>query len=120
MKKTPAPEVHGLYRRIDLETLDGRTRLGRAAKEIQAELKAYVGQGSVITDVLINQIVYKVLRLRLYQSNNFDNPDDFEAAHYLPLSNSLRLDLQELARQTGETRPPSLDEYLSGLERASR
>jgi len=111
------PEIHGLYRQIDLETLDGRTRLGKAAKEVKAELKAYVGRGTIVTDMLIDQIVYKLLRLKLYQARNVYNAKDFEAAHFLPLSNSLRLDLQELSRQVGQGRPPSLDEYLSGLDK---
>lgn len=113
-------EIHGLYRKIDLATLDGRTILGRAAKEIKAELQAFVGTGSVITDLLIQQIVYKTLRLKLYQGNNLDNPVDFEAAHFLPLANSLRLDLQELAKQAGQSKPPSLDDYLNGLQGASK
>lgn len=113
-------EIHGLYRKIDLATLDGRTILGRAAKEIKADLQAFVGAGSIITELLITQIVYKTLRLKLYQGNNFNNPIDFEAAHFLPLANSLRLDLQELAKQAGQAKPPSLDDYLAGLQEAGK
>jgi hypothetical protein len=113
-------ETHGLYKKIDLSTLDGRTKLGRAAKEIQTDLQNFVGKGNVVTDLLITQIIYKALRLQLYQGNNFDNPKDSEVAHFIPLSNSLRLDLQELARLAGEARPPSLDDYLKGLKEAGK
>ncbi len=116
-KEVHGNEVHGLYRKIDLSTLDGRTRLGKAAKEIQADLKAYAGKGTVITDILIDQITYKLLRLKLYQARNIYNNKDYECAHALPLSNSLRLDMQELAKQVGEAKAPmSLEDYLQGLE----
>lgn len=109
-------EVHGLYSKLDLSTIDGRTRLGKIANNIRSDLQEYVGDGTAISGILIEQILYKFIRISMYQANQLTIEDYSEKQHYIPLSNSLRLDLQELARQAGEAKPPSLEDYLSNME----
>ena len=124
--KTDSPNPHlktGFYRKkIDLHRVNGRTKLGRAVREITRQLREYVGTGgNITTELLAQRVVYKVLRLSFYEKKKLSNLEDFmEADHYIPLCNSLRLDLRALSAMIGEERPPSLQDYLNSLRNAER
>lgn len=111
----PVPRNNaGFYSKIDLESIDGRTTLGKAVKEIKTQLRDYVGDNrTLVAEILIGRIAYKVVRLCRYEINNLENPHDTEVPHFLPLSNSLRLDLVALQQMAAATKPPSLDDFLS-------
>lgn len=104
----------GFYREIDIESLDARTYLGKSVQLLKSELRAYVGQSNAATELLISRITYKVIKLSLYEAACLQNPENREAPHYLPMANSLRLDLQALAGMAGQAKPPDLEDYLRG------
>lgn len=88
---------HGLFQRIDIDGIDGRTKLAKMAKEIEATFTDYGRHDSPEAAVLIKQITQKILRLEIFYANmepsgSLDLPPAF-----LPLTNSLRLDMQRLA-----------------------
>ena len=71
-------------------------------------------------NVLINQIVYKTLRLELFSSWDMATGEGTPTAisHYIVLSNSLRNDLNALIAMTGRQLParvPDLQEYLKKI-----
>jgi len=79
---------------------------------LQERLRDFVGVSNAVTDLLIHRILYKSLRLSMYETSKILDDPFQEADHYLPMSNSLRLDLTALASMAGKKRPPSLDDYL--------
>ena len=101
---------HGLY--IDVANIKRNTRAGVAIDTIKKALREWVGEGTAGTELLIQRIAYKVVRLSMYEASRYDDPDLDEAAIYLPMSNSLRLDLAALSSMAGRGRPPDLQEYL--------
>jgi hypothetical protein len=75
-------------------------------------LREYAGDNcDIATELLIGEIGYKIVKLRLYQMNMLESRE--EAAHYLPMSNSVRLDLKELREVVGKQQAPDLREFLS-------
>jgi len=105
---------HSLYKRIDLSAIDKRTALGKTIEIIKRELRDYVNGGSIVSELLTQRIVYKVVKLSLYEVNQLTNRERPEADHYLPMSNSLRLDLAMLKQLSGKAKGPSLEKYLQG------
>jgi len=114
-KKRKIPtRKHHFYAAIDLNYIDQRTTLGSVVKILQDELRAYVGEPNVVTDALSHRIIYKIVRCSLYETGQLqkDAAVNEEADHYLSMTNSLRSDLQLLARFAGKSKPPNLDDYL--------
>ena len=113
-KNKPKPwHGAGFYQHFDLEEIDGRTQLGKGIQALKTGLRAYLdGETTVVSELLIQRITYKAIKLAMYESTCLRDPTNEEAPHYLPLSNSLRLDLQALQALAGQSKPPSLDDYL--------
>jgi hypothetical protein len=109
----PGEIVHGLSRAINIGKIDGRTRLGQSVKALKRELRDYVGMPTIASELLIDVICYKVLRLYGYQRVMLMSPNAKEAHHYLPMANSLRLDLQALQSMAKAPAPPSLQAYIA-------
>jgi len=104
---------HGLYERLDLSGIDQRTIVGRVVKTLKKQLREYVGDGNAATEILIQRIAYKTLRCSRYEVNNLGSKQDVESDHYLPMSNSLRLDLQALAQLVGRVKGPDIEDYIN-------
>lgn len=105
---------HGLY--MDPADIDGRTRLGRTIRGIKDALREYKGESSIVSEMLIDRIVYKAIRLCLYEVNVLKDPNMVESDAYLPMANSLRLDLQALEKMVGTgKKAPDLNEYLKNV-----
>lgn len=103
---------HGL--RMDLSKLDGRTAPARAVKQILKELREYVGEGTVATELLLHRIAYKCVKLSMYEATKIDDMTAEESPAYIPLANSLRLDIQQLEKMVGSgSKAPDLQSYLS-------
>ena len=102
-----------------MNDLDQRTQIAIMARKTKKALQQFVGDNNAATEILIQQIVYKYLRLSIYTANNLENPEYWEAPHYLSMANSLRIDLQELTRQAGQAKPPSLDQYIEKIQKVS-
>lgn len=110
-KRTYQPT--GLYQKFDEQALDGRTTTARVIRELKKELQEYVGESTIAAEMLIVRIIYKHLRLSAYENAFIENPKHEEKQHYLPLANSLRLDLQTLKELAGQKKaPPDLNAYL--------
>jgi hypothetical protein len=101
-KRTYQPT--GLYKRLD--ELDGRTTTAKVIQVLRRELQAYVGESTIACEILINRIIYKHLRLTAYENTWIENPKHEEKQHYIPLANSLRLDLATLKEMSGQRKPP--------------
>lgn len=103
----------GLYKITDERSLDGRTTTAKVIRELKRELQEYVGQPTITAELLIQRIIYKHIRLSQYENAFVENPKSEEKMHYLPMSNSLRLDLQTLKDMVGQKKqPPDLQGYL--------
>jgi hypothetical protein len=104
------PPKTGLY--LDFRHLDGRSRLSKSIKYVKRELRAFVGENNIIAETLIQGIAYKFVRLVMYMANQVGE-DPGESDHFIPMSNSLRLDLQFLANLAGKPKQaPDLNRYL--------
>ena len=103
---------HRLYCEIDINKLDKRTKAGMAIMAIGDRLRDYVGVNNAVTDMLIQRILYKSLRLSMYETSKIFDDQFKEADHYLPMANSLRLDLTALAGMAGKPKAPDLNDYL--------
>jgi hypothetical protein len=102
----------GLRLRLEYDTLDGRTSTAKAVKAIRNDLRGFVGESNAAAEILISRISYKVLKLTLYELTSLQNLKNDELPHYLPLSNSCRLDLIALAQLAGKPKPMDLNAYL--------
>jgi len=107
----------GLYRKIEESQLDGRTLTAKLVRRLTEELRHYVevqtGEAPTITvQILIQRIVYKHVRLSNYENTVVTSDETAEAQHYVPLSNSLRLDLAQLMTIIKGDRGLGLDEML--------
>jgi len=105
---------HGLF--LELKDVDHRTKLGRSLKSLKNHLREYVGNPNPATELLIQRIAYKAIKLGLYESSALADLQNSESAQYLPLSESMRRDLLTL-RDLGATRqePVSYEEAMKLL-----
>lgn len=101
---------HGLY--LQLNGIDGRTRLGKTVAALRDVLREYVGSPTPVTELLVQRICYKSLRLGLYEASRLADLGEAEVDHYLPMSNSLRHDLALLATMAGKPKAPNLKKYI--------
>lgn len=118
---------HGLY--IDLERyrIDGRSALGQALSKSRAALAAIFpnGQPDPAANALISRIIYKSLKLEIFESWDMATGEASATAvsQYIVLSNSLRNDLATLMSMVDRKDPPKapdLHQYLSNLERVNK
>ena len=107
----------GLRLELAYDHLDGRTRVAKSIKAIRDDLRKYVGETSAVSEILISRISYKALKLSLYELSSLQNLENQEAHYYLPMANSLRLDLQALEVLTGRPQPPDLESYINAKYR---
>jgi hypothetical protein len=102
--------------RMNLEKLDKRTNEGKVVKQVLVMLREFIGIENInpLTEMLCHQITYKFVRLSMHQATMLSNRESKESAYYLPMSNSLRLDIGMLQQLIGTTQKlPDLSEYIS-------
>ena len=88
-------------------TPDGRAMVDASGTSI------YVGEVTPAAEVLIDNIIFKTIKIHMYQRACFETtPLEKLSKQYLPLSNSLRLDLLALSQLSGNPKPPDLQNYL--------
>ena len=109
-KRTGRPPEHALY--MDLTSIDGRTKVGKAINGLKSHLRDFVGEATPATEILIQRIAYKTVRLGLYEVAFLSSPGTKEKDHYLPMSNSLRLDLQALQMLSAKPKSPDLEQNI--------
>lgn len=105
---------HGLNLNFSLNQIDNRTKLGRAQKLLQDYLRAYVGESTIITELLLSRIIYKAIKCYYYENYDIEKKalDESAGKLYLAFTNSLRCDLAELNRLAAAPKEKTLMEYL--------
>lgn len=103
---------HGLYLDLRIGTVDERTSVGKAHKALMNHLRQFVGESTVITELLLSRITFKALKLYLYESEKLNKPLDDQISVYLSVSNSLRRDLAELGRFAAAPKEQDLANHL--------
>lgn len=105
---------HGMYLTFSLNKIDRRTSLGRAQQLLWDYLRAYVGECSVVTEMLLSRIIYKAIKCYHYENTDIKKKDlDLSAGKlYLAYTNSLRCDLAELNRMAAAPKEKDLMTYL--------
>jgi hypothetical protein len=103
---------HGLN--FSLNKIDNRTKLGRAQKLLQDYLRAYVGECTIITEMLLSRIIYKAIKCYYYENTDIEKKalDESAGKLYLAYTNSLRCDLAELNRLAAAPKEKDLMSYL--------
>lgn len=116
-RKHPS-ETHGLYCLVDVGLIDRRTRIGRTVKALKHEFRRYVGESDILTEALAQRIIYKIIKLSMYEATQLREDGVGEADPYLPMANSLRLDLEALERLAGKShgRTLDLDQWLKKVD----
>lgn len=103
---------HGLYLDLRIGKVDERTSIGKAHKALTGHLRQFVGESNVITELLLSRIVFKALKLYLFESEELGKPLSDMLPVYLSMSNSLRRDLAELNRLAAAPKEKDLRTYL--------
>ena len=103
---------HGLYLDLRIGNIDERTSVGKAHKALTGHLRQFVGESTVITELLLSRIVFKALKLYLFESEELGKPLSEMLPVYLSMSNSLRRDLAELNRLASAPKEQDLMDYL--------
>ena len=111
-KNAMQPYKHGLYLDLRIGNVDSRTAVGKAHKALTGHLRQFVGESTVITELLLSRICFKTLKLYLYEAEQLNKPLDNQISVYLSISNSLRRDLAELARMAAAPKDADLMDYL--------
>jgi hypothetical protein len=105
---------HGLYLRVNEDTLDGRTWVAKFIQEGRRDLMAFTGNHNPLVERLIKRIVFKDLRLSSYELTCLEDPDTPGLDEYVRLANSFRRDLtalKELAIKKVK-RVPTIEELM--------
>jgi len=103
---------HGFYAFVQRRMLHRGSTYGKKILEIESKLvDALGGDLSPQEEILVERVLSKLLKCWLAEAAmlNGEKPDE---AHYLALSNSLRLDLQALGLKRRKAEVPSLTSYL--------
>ncbi len=105
---------HGAFSRVHLKRLDRRTREGKTLIAARGALtSAMGGQPSPQQAMLIERVVFKMLRCALYEMATLAGDTTAGTDHiYLAWANSLRLDLQALGMNRKNKQVISLHSYL--------
>jgi len=107
-------QKHGAFAQIDLRKIDLRTREAKklaAAKDLL--IAALGGDPTPQESILIDRVVFKMLRCTLYEMATLQGKTGGGSDHiYLAWANSLRLDLQALGLSRKTKRVVDLTNYL--------
>jgi len=118
---------HGLYVDLEKYKIDGRSALGQAIARAKEALGSIFPDGpNAAAQLLIQRMVYKIMRLEVFENWDFTTGEAGEAPirNYVFLSNSLRKDLQLLCSMAKEQEvskdDPDLKEYLETVKKAAK
>ena len=91
-------QVYGAFTQINTKKIDGRTREGKTIIAAKGALVSAIGGDPTPQEsILIDRIVFKMLRCTLYEMATLQGKTSGGSDHiYLAWANSLRLDLQSL------------------------
>lgn len=96
----------GAFAAISLDSLDGRTKLAKALRHIEADLVFALGGDENVTPqekLILGEVLYKIVRLSLFKAATFQGKSTVANDQvYLAWSNSMRRDLESLGLQRRE------------------
>ena len=108
-------QKHGAFAQINIKKIDARTREGKtiiAAKG--ALISAIGGDPTPQESILIDRVIFKMLRCTLYEMATLQGNTNGGSDHiYLAWSNSLRLDLQAIGLDRKTKQVVDLEQYLA-------
>ena len=103
----------GAFSDLFARNLDKRTRLAKWHRAVRTELGAAMGGDvSPQQQILIDRIVYKLLRCTLFEMSALTGESSSSDHHYLAWANSLRLDLKALGLDRRSVEAGDLRAYL--------
>jgi hypothetical protein len=123
--KSPWAIKHGLYLELEKYKIDGRSALGQALSRSREALAAMFPKGpDAVASILIDQVIYKKLRLELFMNWDMATGEATPTAiqNFLSISTSLRKDLLALTA-LAKGKPDSddeLKEVLATIKRAAQ
>ena len=91
--------AHGLWTIFEKTKIDGRTKLGRAIRSLKKDLTEHCcgeTEVSIAERILIDQVVSRTVRRRMYEAGIFRAENQGSRDHFLALEEGLRRDLQAL------------------------
>jgi hypothetical protein len=105
---------HGLNLDFSLNKIDKRTKLGQAQKLLLDYLRSYVGESTIVSELLVSRIIYKAIKCYYYENHDIEKRalDTSAGKLYLAYTNSLRCDLAELNRLAVAPKEKDLMSYL--------
>jgi hypothetical protein len=105
---------HGLNLNFSLNQIDKRTKLGQAQKLLQDYLRAYIGECTIVSELLLSRIIYKAIKCYYYENTDIEKQalDESAGKLYLAYTNSLRCDLAELRKMADAPKEKTLMDYL--------
>ena len=117
------PYSRVVQRGVIADTVDGRSRDGRLARHMEAELVRHLGGSpSFVEKLLVERLVKIRLRLdALEEKAEADNWTDIDRRTYGGLLNAFRLTAREIGLATATHKPAhsrSMAEYLEAKEAA--
>jgi hypothetical protein len=87
----------GAFSDLSRRNLDGRSKLARALRAVEAELvDAIGGSPSPQQLILIQRVTYKLARITFFETATIRGDSNSSDDRYLAWANSIRLDLQAL------------------------
>ena len=108
-------QKHGAFAQINIKRIDARTREGKtiiAAKG--ALISAIGGDPTPQESILIDRVIFKMLRCTLYEMATLQGDTNGGSDHiYLSWANSLRLDLQAIGLDRKTKQVVDLEQYLA-------
>ena len=103
----------GAFSDLFARNLDKRTRVAKAIRTVRTELVAAMGENvSPQEQILIDRVVYKLLRCTLFEMSAINGDGGSSDGHYLAWANSLRLDLKALGLDRRSAEVADLKSYL--------
>jgi hypothetical protein len=106
--------VHGARAEFTLRSLDGRTRLAKTWRALEAELIAALGGEPTPQErMLIGRVVFKMLKCHFYERGMLEGLGKPDSTQYLAYANSLRLDLAALGLSRRAKPVQDLEAYIA-------
>jgi len=108
-------QKHGAFTQIDIKKIDARTREGKTIIAARGALISAIGGDPTPQEsILIDRVIFKMLRCTLYEMATLQGKTNGGSDHiYLAWSNSLRLDLQAIGLDRKTKQVVDLEQYLA-------
>jgi hypothetical protein len=99
---------HGLYLKLDENSLDQRTWIAQFIREGRLEILDFMGNDNPLVERLVKRILFKDLRLSSFELACLEDPDTPGIENYVKLANSFTRDLKTLKDLASHRRPEAV------------